>query len=268
MSRNKRNENPSHVALVGALLPVARVLMNDGVTATEVQSAAAQAFVRAAMEIAKLKNGKVNQSKVAIMTGYSRTEIRKVLSGLRDSIEKTKTFGAKRLLDGWSRDPEFSSRTGAKKALPIQGGYGSFYSLAKKYSGDIPPKAALDELIRTGLVDVRRGRVAASLRAGDEQSRRTAAIEREIARITAAFYGSDEPASLGEVTNSDLLEFDFELDGVLAIAEDRARQGGRAFMNGLANSLQTLAVPRKAPKRSTKGKLRVELTITRNSSSE
>jgi hypothetical protein len=266
VSRANPNEKESRVALTRALLPAARALINDGVTAAEVQSAVAQAFVQAAMEVAKLKNGKVNQSKVAIMTGYSRTEIRKVLSGIRDLIEDGRAFGAKRLLDGWSRDPEFSSRTGARKPLPILGNYGSFHSLAKKYSGDIPAKAALDELRRTGLVEVRRNRVLASVQPGGERSRRVAAIGRVSERLVEAFTGVDGAANSGDVASSDLLEFEFDLNSGLAIAEDRVRQSGRAFMNGIAVSLKNIAASPGKLKPSKKAQLRVGLTIIKRPS--
>jgi hypothetical protein len=249
-------------------MPIARAMVNVGVTGAEMQSAIAQAFVQASLDSARLKNGKVNQSKVAIMTGYSRTEIRKVLTGFRGQIENEKPFGAKRILDGWSRDPEFSTRTGLRKPLVLHGRYGSFHSLAKRYSGDIPPKATLDELVRTGLVVVRKGRVVAGDESNSEQNRRQDAVTSVCDRLRAAFESVDAQTPRRPAGNTDSLEFEFDLESTLSIAEERARQSGRAFMNGVSASLKTIALPEARSKRPAKKKLRVVLEITRQSKSE
>lgn len=232
---------PTDRRLDGALEALARRLLAAGISAAEFQSAAGQAFVRVALSVARLKNGKINQSKVAIMTGFSRREVRKFLIGGRSRREE-KAFGAKRLLDGWARDPEFSGRTGNRKSLPVTGAYGSFHSLCKKYSGDIPSKAALDELVRLGLVRKQRGKVHdTTVSRPFVASPREKEFESLIARLEAALLNADEIASLKQdVQISDELEFHFGKESSVEIAEDRLRQGMRAFMNGLSASVASL----------------------------
>jgi len=58
---------------------------------------------------------------------------------------------------GWIRDPEFSDAEGNPKILTLQEGAGSgraaFAALARRFSGDIPFRAVLDELLRVGVVE-------------------------------------------------------------------------------------------------------------------
>jgi hypothetical protein len=55
---------------------------------------------------------------------------------------------AARVIAGWRRDPLFQAPTGDPGALPLDDSPSSFNALVKKYSGDVPPRAVLDELQR------------------------------------------------------------------------------------------------------------------------
>ncbi|MBU6482901.1 MAG: hypothetical protein KGS09_20465 [Nitrospirae bacterium] len=57
---------------------------------------------------------------------------------------------AARVIAGWVRDKEFHDQGGNPLALPIEGQKGSFGSLVHRYSGDLPVRAMLDELLRVG----------------------------------------------------------------------------------------------------------------------
>jgi len=263
MSRNKNQEDALHVALKDAFLPVARALIGQGITAAEVQSAVGQSFVSAAFDVAKLKNGKINQSKVAIVTGYSRTEIRKILSGIRKSIDGGKAFGAKKILDGWARDPEYSSRTGIQKPLPVRGRYGSFYSLAKKFSGDIPPKAALDELLRTGHVELRQSRVHVVKSERTSESRKTAELAAICAKLVQPFRDAAVPLAQSAISSDDVLQFEFDVDSALLIAEDRVRQNARAFMNGVSASMSSMGIKKRRSGVGKRAQLKINVSISR-----
>ena len=58
---------------------------------------------------------------------------------------------AVRVASGWCRDVRFTQGGGVPRPLPFEGEI-SFTELAKTYSGDIPARAVLDELIRVGTV--------------------------------------------------------------------------------------------------------------------
>jgi hypothetical protein len=221
--------------------------------------------VEAAQSRARLKNGKINQSRVAIITGYTRTEIRKILTKERSTVLAGRAFGASKVLDGWSRDPEFSTRTGERKPLPIAGEYGSFIRLTKKYSGDIPAKATLDELQRVKAVRVRSG-IVSTLKASVATGRQRAANLQRISGQMATLF-----QTVGQVTTAasdiaavDSITFELADDVALRLAEERARQNARAFMNGLETSLRTLVLERSQRSKAKKKKLTLSLTISKS----
>jgi hypothetical protein len=59
---------------------------------------------------------------------------------------------AARVLTGWARDAEFHGPDGRPKALDPLEGTASFAMLVRRYSGDMPARAVLDELLRVGAV--------------------------------------------------------------------------------------------------------------------
>ena len=51
-----------------------------------------------------------------------------------------------RVLTGWHQDPDFVDEQGQPLALPFEGAGASFSTLCQRYSGDIGPRAMLEEL--------------------------------------------------------------------------------------------------------------------------
>jgi hypothetical protein len=263
-----REKNLVRTALKAAFQDVAQFLIDQGVTAREFDAILAEAFVQAAQSRARLKNGKINQSRVAIITGYTRTEIRKILTKQRSAALVDQSFGAGKLLDGWSRDPEFSTRTGDRKPLPMTGNYGSFTRLVKKYSGDIPAKATLDEMKRIGAVKVVDQIVSVSKARGPSSKQRAANLDRASAQLSLLFQSlSPSHERSYEIAAVDSVTFDLADDAALRIAEDRAKQSSRAFMNGLESALRTLVLGTKAHKKgSQRSHLTLSLTISKSKS--
>src|SRR5262249_51255165 len=111
---------------------------------------AAQAFVKAACQASTLRNGRINQSRVAVLTGLSRPEVRKLMRGPRPASSRYQPR-TMRVVDGWLSDPRYLGRGGTPRALPLNGKL-SFASLARKYAGDVPHHAVLEELRRLALV--------------------------------------------------------------------------------------------------------------------
>ena len=65
---------------------------------------------------------------------------------------------AARVITGWLRDPDFGDGNGHPSPLRMAGKRLSLRALVKSYSGDIPVRAMLDELIRVGAVRLLRDR--------------------------------------------------------------------------------------------------------------
>jgi hypothetical protein len=59
---------------------------------------------------------------------------------------------AARVIAGWRREREFLDAEKRPAALPLSGETGSFTSLVKRFSGDMPVRAVLDELRRVGAI--------------------------------------------------------------------------------------------------------------------
>jgi len=135
-------------ALLGEL---AEPLMQVGITPRFFGDLAAHAFVKAACRASKLRNGRTNQSRVAVLTGLSRTEVRNVIRGTRSAKPRFQPR-TRRVVDGWRADPGYLARGGTPRTLPVNGRSGSFAELVRRYAGDVPHHSVLEELRRLKLV--------------------------------------------------------------------------------------------------------------------
>ena len=148
------------------LLPLARILITWGISAPEFTNACKQVFVHAAADRLARSGKRLNRSRIAIVTGLTRAEVTKIL---RTRASTTKTLPsqlhrARRVIAGWCSDAEFASREGRPRALQLRGRRASFETLVKRYSGDIPTRAMLDELLAMSAVAKQKdGRVRLSL---------------------------------------------------------------------------------------------------------
>jgi hypothetical protein len=141
---------PTTRVLHAMLTEVADPLMRAGITPRLFGDLAAHAFVKAACKAATLRNGRINQSRVAVLTGLSRAEVRNVLRGGRNTKARFQPR-TQRVVDGWLSDTRYLLH-GAPRALPVNGPGASFATLVKKYAGDVPHHAVLEELRRQKLV--------------------------------------------------------------------------------------------------------------------
>ena len=148
--RPSLTEGP-HAGLQHLLGELALALLPRGITPNSFSLLARAAFVRAAAGKARLKNGKVNHSKVAAITGLPRKEIRRILNRTTACLEPglTTLMPSERVVQGWLTDQRFLTRKGDPKTLPFERGRLSFQRLVKEYGGDISPRAVLEELTRS-----------------------------------------------------------------------------------------------------------------------
>lgn len=138
-------------ALHAMLAELADPLMRAGITPRLFGDIAARAFVTAACRASTLRNGRINQSRVAVLTGLSRAEVRSVVRGPRSTKPRFQPR-TQRVINGWLSDPRYLVRAGDPRPLPANGPRISFATLVKKYAGDVPHHAVLEELRRLRLV--------------------------------------------------------------------------------------------------------------------
>ncbi|MEC7432436.1 MAG: DUF6502 family protein [Pseudomonadota bacterium] len=149
--------NPLHQALFRILRPMARLLLRNGVPFGEFSELVKRAYVEAALEDFSDGRRKPTDSRAAVMTGLTRKEVRKqreILAGQSPVSERTSHANrASRVVSGWVHDETYQAANGQPAVLAFEGA-GSFSELVRKYSGDMTPRAVLDELQRVGVVAV------------------------------------------------------------------------------------------------------------------
>lgn len=141
-------------AVITILKPLLRVLIRNEITVADFAELCRQAYVDVAYEHFRLEGRKLTHARIAVLTGLSRKEVKR-LSELRESQGlqiKATPNRAQRVVNGWISDSEFMDSNGQANALPLQGEKASFAALVARYSGDITLGAILDELIRIGVV--------------------------------------------------------------------------------------------------------------------
>ncbi len=135
------------------LIELAELLLGHGITPALLHEVMDQAFVRAAARGARLKNGRVNYSRIAAKTGLPRAAIRQLIH------QKIPTRHVLSPLDqvihGWRTDSDFLDDTGRPKAILLSGQHETFVQLVKRYAGDIPQRALLQEMIDGGFAALR-----------------------------------------------------------------------------------------------------------------
>lgn len=147
-------QRPILNAFLIALRPIARILLTFGVGFREFSEIAKTAFVDVASKEYGLRGRPTNISRVAVMTGLTRKEVKRI----RDKIDRgehavvVKTTPLSEILHRWHGEPEFLDKSGRPALLPFGGETRSFTSLVKKFGGDIPPGAMRTELKRVGAI--------------------------------------------------------------------------------------------------------------------
>ena len=135
--------------------PLVRLLIAQGVTHAELSDTAKEVYVEVALRHFE-SEGRVNRSKVAILTGLTRKEVKNVIDRTLGSGYQVKTYSRpERVLTGWYSDPRFQGPYGIPLELPFELGEDespSFVELVKQYSGDMAPRQMLNQLLEAGSV--------------------------------------------------------------------------------------------------------------------
>jgi hypothetical protein len=142
------------------LRSLARVLLRYGVAYGEFAEWAKRAFVAAADEGLGLPGRRPTASRAAVLTGLSRKEVARLrrLPEPADAEGGLRYNRAARVVSAWVREPGFQAAPQAGNGnpepapLPAEGPGASFSELVRRFSGDVPARAVLDELLRVGTV--------------------------------------------------------------------------------------------------------------------
>jgi hypothetical protein len=227
------------------LVELALTLLPRGMTPKRFGELARSAFVRAAADLSRLRNGKVNYSRVAAQTGLSRGDVRRLLEHEVQPYRGPDRAPVERVITGWRTDRQFTDRRGHPRRLKRHGLGASFVALARKFGGDVPHKALLDELRRMGVVRC------------DEQSVRLLKSQNLRKRNDFAFLSPVLPTLLdslriaskragSKASSIHRLTIPAETEIDLAIVRERCLSSAKSMLDGLGGSLRArVSVPRR-----------------------
>ncbi len=143
-------------AILVLLRPLTKILLRCGVGYREFSELAKTAFVDVASQEYGIRGRPTNISRVAVMTGLTRKEVRRIrdqiVGGQPTAVVKATPLA--QVLRGWHSKSEYIDEVGRPKPLPFDSDDGvSFTSLVKEFGGDIPPGAMRTEFKRVGAVE-------------------------------------------------------------------------------------------------------------------
>ncbi|MCB1686964.1 MAG: hypothetical protein KDI33_00675 [Halioglobus sp.] len=154
-------------AILRLLRPLVRVMLKHGMAYGTFAELARRAFVEEGFEHMQRSGKRPTVSGVSALTGLTRKETKALRESAHAGTEKSaeRYNRAIRMISGWINDSEFHDENGGPAELAFDGASGSFSSLVKKYSGDIPPVAMLSVLEASQTVLLNDGTVALKARA-------------------------------------------------------------------------------------------------------
>jgi hypothetical protein len=165
---NEKHQKPLVAAVLKLLRPLARILLRNGVSFNTFSDLAKWTFVDVATREFGIEGRKQSTSRVSVITGLSRREVMRVRKLPRpDVTANTEQHNrAARVIAAWRRESDFLDAKGKPALLPMEGRGVTFSELVKRFSGNVPSRAILDELIHVGAVERRKdGKIALITRA-------------------------------------------------------------------------------------------------------
>jgi hypothetical protein len=137
--------------------PLVRILIRNGITHNEFSESLKLVFVDVADRDFSIPERKPSQSRVAILTGLTRKEVAKqkqILEGKTSLPDTGNLNRVTRVLQGWHTDADYTGPYGMPLELPFDSIDGvSLTDLIRRHSGDMAPRAMVDELLRVGVIE-------------------------------------------------------------------------------------------------------------------
>jgi hypothetical protein len=137
------------------LRPIVKILLRYGIGYNEFAETVKTSFVDVGSTDFGIRGRPTNISRVAVMTGLTRKEVRRLRQKLEngDDTLTVRTTPITEILTRWHSETAFLDSRGHPAVLPFSTGENSFSELVKKFGGDVPPGAMRTELKRMHLVE-------------------------------------------------------------------------------------------------------------------
>lgn len=218
---NDAGHKPLSAAVVRLLRPLVRLLLRNGMSYGAFADLAKWVYVDVATNEFGVAGRRQTDSRVSVITGLTRKEVARLKgTDVPDDHAAAEHYNrAARVIGGWLRDTRFVDAAGRPAALAFDGDSG-FSALVKAYSGDMPPRAVLDELLRVGAVE-----------RGDDG---------RLALLTAAYVPRDGDAGRLHILGSDVALLIDTIDHNLRAADEPRFQRKVAYDNLPAEAIPAL----------------------------
>ena len=129
--------------------PIARFCIRRSVKLQDLVDIFKEALVVAARQELARQNEKITGSRLSVMTGVHRKDIKQFIEGKESKpISNVIT----RVVGQWGQDRRFRTRAGKPRVLTVEGADSEFASLVTSVSVDLNPYTVLFELERIGAV--------------------------------------------------------------------------------------------------------------------
>ena len=156
MESGGKATNRFDAAISRMLRPLFRMLLRSGVSFGAFEELAKRIYVDVALNDFSIPGKKPSISRASILSGLTRKEVQRLVALSAQAAATGDEVGdrynrAARVLTGWVRDHDFHDADGRPRPLEVEGAAG-FAVLVRRYSGDMPARAVLDELVRAGSV--------------------------------------------------------------------------------------------------------------------
>ena len=147
----------ARAALSSILSPLAGFAVDVGLSARELQAMIRAAAVNVVADRQETSKLRISISGIAAITGIPRAEVSRILRAKRSGAQFIVghwPHSINKILSVWNENPKFTNRSGRAADLRIYGPGRTFETLIRRHGGGLPVRAVLDELVRTGSVEI------------------------------------------------------------------------------------------------------------------
>lgn len=155
VSESGMNDNAIFFAALRKLLrPLVRILLQNGIPYGAFLDILKPIYIDVAGQEIVASGKKNTNSLISTITGISRKEVQRVKDeGEKDDLWAFERYNrAARVVTGWVRDQRFLDRDEQPAVLSYNSQSPSFVELVAAFSGDIPPKTIMEELLEANVI--------------------------------------------------------------------------------------------------------------------
>ena len=145
-----------HSAVMRMLRPLVRILLNHGVPFNTFAEIARWVYVEVADKEFGIEGRKQSDSRISVITGLTRKDVARIkkVEKPEDRASALSYNRAARVVSAWVREYPMEGTATGVASLPIDGRR-SLTELIHRYSGDMPVRSVVDELLRVGAIRLR-----------------------------------------------------------------------------------------------------------------